>query len=209
MGWELWDTSRLSWEEWRSLLRRGLRGAGSFQIHCWSDERQWITLALEYGTEKPAPWHWGTVIEGPVTPAFRAMLRISAAYMFLVWALVQLFPELFVLLFNSESQALMETGSWALRVYTAVLCLFCIQLSVQQAFLSIGMAKASLFIACLRKVILLIPLIYILPRWMENKVLAIFLAEPVSDLISVTVSLILFLVFFRREMARIEGPRPS
>lgn len=74
MGWELWDTSRLSWEEWRSLLRRGLRGAGSFQIHCWSDELLWIALALEHGAARLAPWQWGTVIEGPVTPAFRAML---------------------------------------------------------------------------------------------------------------------------------------
>ncbi len=194
-----------------SLSQYGGRIAvGAMTIASTVMQMAWLPAqGIGQGAQPIMSYNYGARNPQRVKAAFRAMLRISAAYMFLVWALVQLFPELFVLLFNSESQALMETGSWALRVYTAVLCLFCIQLSVQQAFLSIGMAKASLFIACLRKVILLIPLIYILPRWMENKVLAIFLAEPVSDLISVTVSLILFLVFFRREMARIEGPQPS
>ena len=86
----------------------------------------------------------------------------------------------------------METAVWTLRVYTAVLGLFGIQMSVQQTFMAIGKAKASLFIACLRKVILLIPLIFLLPRLIENKVLAVFLAEPVSDFISVTASAVTF-----------------
>ena len=161
------------------------------------------------GAQPIMSYNYGARNPQRVEDAFRSMLRISAVYMVVIWALVQLFPQVFILLFNSQSQALMETGVWTLRVYTAVMGLFCIQLSLQQAFLSIGMAKASLFIACLRKVILLIPLIYILPRFMQNKVLAVFLAEPVSDFISISVSLLLYLVIFRREMDRIRQPRLS
>ena len=74
MGWEIWDASSLPWEVWRSLLRRGLRGAGAFQIHCWSDEGQWAALALKFGARKPTDWLWGTVVEGPVAHGFCSML---------------------------------------------------------------------------------------------------------------------------------------
>ena len=156
------------------------------------------------GAQPIMSYNYGARNPRRVKDAFKTMLKISAVYLTVLWALVQLFPQVFILLFNSESQALMDTGVWTLRVYTAVMLLFCIQMSVQQAFLSIGKAKASLFIACLRKVILLIPLIYILPHFFENKVFAVFLAEPVSDFISVTTSLILFLVIFLREMREME-----
>ena len=100
--------------------------------------------------------------------------------------------------------ALLDTAVWTLRLYTASLGLFGIQMSVQQTFMAIGKAKASLFIACLRKVILLIPLIFLLPRFFENKVFAVFLAEPVSDLISVAVSAVTFLLVFRPAMRELE-----
>ena len=116
---------------------------------------------------------------------------------------MQLFPEFFISIFN-DNAALMETAVWTLRVYTAVLGLFGIQMSVQQTFMAIGKAKASLFIACLRKVILLIPLIFLLPRLIENKVLAVFLAEPVSDFISVTASAVTFYFVFRPAMRELE-----
>ena len=82
----------------------------------------------------------------------------------------------------------------------AVFCMFSIQMSVQQTFTALGKAKASLFIACLRKIILLIPLIYILPHFFENKVMAVFLAEPVADVFAVTTTLILFVWQFKKAL---------
>ena len=188
-----------------SLYRYGSDTAvGAMTIASTVMQMVWLPAqGIGQGAQPIMSYNYGARNPQRVKKAFRTMLTISAGYLFTLWLLIQLFPQAFILLFNSESQALMEMGSWTLRVYTAVLCLFCIQMSVQQAFLSIGKAKASLFIACLRKVILLIPLIYILPRFFENKVFAVFLAEPVSDFISVSVSLIMFLVVFRREMDRI------
>ena len=72
--------------------------------------------------------------------------------------------------------------------------IFGIQMAIQQTFMSLGQAKLSLFIACLRKIILLLPLIYLMPMFIENKVFAVFLAEPVSDFISVAVASTLFYV---------------
>ena len=70
------------------------------------------------------------------------------------------------------------------------------QVSCQQSFMALGQAKVSLLLACLRKIILLIPLIFILPNFFDNKVFAIFLAEPVSDIIAATVTTITFFTLF-------------
>ena len=138
-----------------------------------------------------------------VKEAFFALLKASCTLMMTFWLLVELFPQAFIRIFNSDP-ALMDTAVWTLRVYVASLGLFGIQLTVQQTFMSIGKAKASLFIACLRKIILLIPLIFLLPRFFENKVLAVFLAEPVSDLISIAASAVTFFFVFRSAMAELE-----
>ena len=119
---------------------------------------------------------------------------------------MQLFPQVFIRIFNNNP-LLMDTAKWTLRLYTAVLGMFGIQMSVQQTLMAIGKAKASLFIACLRKVILLIPLIFLLPLFFENKVLAVFLAEPVSDFISVIASAVTFCLVFRPAMAALEKER--
>ena len=74
----------------------------------------------------------------------------------------------------------------------AVALIFSVQLSCQQTFIALGNAKISVFLALLRKVLLLIPLIFILPMFYENKVMAVFLAEPVSDIIAVSTTAYLF-----------------
>ena len=78
------------------------------------------------------------------------------------------------------------------------------QICCQQSFVALGQAKISLFLACLRKLILLIPLIFLLPVFLENKVFAVFLAEPVSDILAATVTTIVFLSKFNGILKR--GP---
>ena len=164
----------------------------------------WIPAqGLGQGAQPIISYNYGARNAKRVKEAFFALLKVSCAFLASFWLLVQLFPEFFISIFN-DNAALMETAVWTLRVYTAVLGLFGIQMSVQQTFMAIGKAKASLFIACLRKVILLIPLIFLLPRLIENKVLAVFLAEPVSDFISVTASAVTFYFVFRPAMRELE-----
>ena len=164
----------------------------------------WIPVqGIGQGAQPIISYNYGAKNPQRVREAFRALLKLSCALMAGFWLLVQLFPQLFIRIFN-DNPALIETSMWTLRLYTAVLGLFGIQMSVQQTFMAIGKAKASLFIACLRKVILLIPLIFLLPQFFTNKVFAVFLAEPVSDLISVAVSAVTFYRVFRPEMAALE-----
>ena len=86
----------------------------------------------------------------------------------------------------------------------AVNCVFGAQIACQQTFISLGNAKCSLFLALLRKIILLIPLIYILPAFIENKTNAVFLAEPVADIIAVSCTVMLFAAQFKKAMAQLE-----
>ncbi|MBD5169997.1 MAG: MATE family efflux transporter [Oscillibacter sp.] len=164
----------------------------------------WIpSQGLGQGAQPIISYNYGARNAKRVREAFWALLKVSCVLMMTFWLLVQLFPRVFIGIFNNDP-ALVDTAVWTLRVYTAVLGLFGVQMSVQQTFMAIGKAKASLFIACLRKVILLIPLIFILPNFFENKVLAVFLAEPVSDFISVTASAITFFFVFRPAMVELE-----
>ena len=138
-----------------------------------------------------------------VKKTYRLLILCCVSYTMIFWLAAQLFPQVFVGIFNNSPE-LLETTTWALRIYLAVSGMFGIQMAVQQTFVSLGQAKISLFIACLRKIILLIPLIFVLPMFFENKVFGVFLAEPVSDFISVTVAATLFVVNIKKILSEKE-----
>ena len=114
-------------------------------------------------------------------------------------------PKTFVLIFNNDP-SLVSFTSHALRIYMAVSCVFGIQIACQQSFIALGNAKASLFLALLRKIILLIPLIYIIPMFMEDKTTAVFMAEPIADFLAVSTTAILFSIQFKKAMKEISDP---
>ena len=125
-----------------------------------------------------------------------------------MWVLVQLFPRAFIMLFNSDPQ-LLDYAAWALRVYMGATGIFGIQIACQQTFIALGNAKASLFLAVLRKIILLIPLIYILPHFFADQAFAVFLAEPVADFLAVCTTAGMFAVQFKKSMRALEAPGSS
>ena len=139
-------------------------------------------LSYNYGARKPER----------VKKAFKILLISCLSYSIILWSLAMLTPKSFVLIFNNDPE-LLEFTAHALRIYMALSGIFGIQIACQQSFIALGNAKTSLFLALLRKVILLIPLIYIMPLLMENKTEAVFMAEPVADFIAVTTTAILFI----------------
>lgn len=138
-----------------------------------------------------------------VKKAFYLQFGICAGYATLFWAALMLVPQIFVSIFNNDP-ALIEYASWAMRIYMAGIFSVGFQLSCQQSFMALGQAKISLLMACLRKIVLLIPLIFILPLFFENKVFGVFLAEPVSDIVAAAVTTIMFLSQFKKILER--GP---
>ena len=156
---------------------------------------------LTQGAQPITSFNFGAQKFTRVRRSFKLLLISSLVYSTLLWALVMLFPSMFVRMFNSNP-ALIEYASSAMRVYFAVCALFGIQIACQQTLIAIGNAKTSVFLAIFRKLILLIPFIYILPLIFENKAFAVFLAEPVSDFIAVTTTAILFTIYFKKAVPK-------
>lgn len=158
---------------------------------------QLITMPLQgicQGGQPILSYNFGAGNRKRVQQAFYTQFAVCSAFALLCWAVVMLLPRLFAGLFSSDS-TLIEYTIWALRVYMAGIFAFGLQIACQQSFMALGQAKVSLFLAFLRKIILLIPLIFILPSFFENKVFAVFLAEPVSDVLAATITTI---TFFKR-----------
>ncbi|MEE1077607.1 MAG: MATE family efflux transporter [Agathobacter sp.] len=157
---------------------------------------------LAQGAQPIMSFNYGAGNAKRVKETIRLLIFICTGYTLLFWAIIQLFPEVIVTIFNSESPELLSTTVWAIRIYIAVTGIFGIQMAIQQVFVSLGQAKLSLIVAILRKIVLLIPLIYILPLLLKDKVFAVFLAEPVADFISVVVCLTLFLANIKKILAK-------
>lgn len=165
----------------------------------------WVPAqGIGQGAQPIISYNYGAKNGNRVKQAFKAFLFICFSYIFVFGTTIELFPQFFIKIFNDNSE-LMETAIWTIRLYGCALVFFGIQMAVQQTLIALGKAKASLFIACLRKVILLVPLIYILPNFFENKVFAVFLAEPVSDAISIITASIVFFFVFRKEMKQMRA----
>ena len=132
---------------------------------------------------------------------FRLLFFSSLAFSTAAWGAIELFPQVFVSIFNDEP-ALVNIAVWTLRVYVAGMFMLGIQFSCQQTFVALGEAKISLFLALLRKIILLIPLIFILPNFFTDKVLAVFVAEPAADVLAAAATGLIFLWRFPRILRR-------
>ncbi len=160
------------------------------------------TQGLAQGTQPIISYNYGAGKTDRVIKAYRILFVCCFAYTLVFWIILQIFPEFFVSLFNSESESLMDITVWALHIYLGAMGFFGIQMAAQQTFVALGQAKTSLFIAALRKIILLIPLIYILPNLFSDKVFAVFLAEPVADAISVIAAGSLFFLSIKKILAK-------
>lgn len=150
---------------------------------------------LAQGAQPIISYNYGAGNKDRVKKAFKMFITISLSYSVVMWLFVMLLPQLLVRIFTGDAQ-LMETASWALRIYMAGIFALGAQTACQQTFVSLGQANVSIILALLRKIILLIPLVYILPLFLADKVLGVFLAEPFADVIAATVTTIVFAVKF-------------
>lgn len=161
---------------------------------------QLATMPLQgfcQGGQPIISYNFGAGNADRVKKAFYLQFGICFSYATLFWLLSMLAPGMFASIFTNDA-TLAEYASWALKIYMAGIFAFGAQIACQQSFMALGQAKISLFLACLRKIILLIPLIFILPMFFEDKVFGVFLAEPVSDIIAAVVTTIAFLSQFNK-----------
>ena len=155
------------------------------------------------GAQPIISYNYGAKNPDRIKQVFKVLFIICISFSTLFWLLAMTLPNVLISIFTVE-QELIIFASKALRIYMAVICLFGIQIACQQTFVSLGNAPVSLFLAIFRKIIVLIPLIYILPSIMENKCNAIFLAEPIADFVAVSVTATMFYFIFKKSMKEIE-----
>ena len=152
---------------------------------------------LTQGAQPIVSYNYGAGNLDRVKKTFFLLLKCSLIYSTLLWAISVFAPQVFVSIFTNGEE-LGEYARWAMRIYMAMSLIFGAQIACQQTFIALGNAKTSVFLALLRKVILLIPLIYIIPHFVDNKAMGVFLAEPIADTIAVTVTVTLFTISFRK-----------
>ena len=159
---------------------------------------------LGQGAQPILSYNFGAKNVDRVRATFKLLLKVSLAYSTVMWALVMLFPGAFASIFTNETELLSFTAH-ALRIYLACILLFGIQIACQMTFTSIGCAKASIMVAVMRKFVLLLPLIFILPHvFTKDPTSAVYMAEPVADFFAVTFTCILFRSEFKKALKTLE-----
>jgi Na+-driven multidrug efflux pump len=161
---------------------------------------------LAQGAQPIISYNYGARNRERVKGIFKLLLTCSLVYSMSIWVAVMIFPGAFASIFTSEV-SLVEFTAPALRIYCAVLGIFGIQIACQMTFVSLGKAVASMAVAIMRKFVLLLPLIYIVPSFFDgaNKTQGVYLAEPIADVIAVTFTAVLFAFVFKNALKAIDN----
>ena len=158
---------------------------------------------IAQGAQPISSYNYGAKNVDRVKKTFKLLLACCMIYSIVLWSLIMLFPQIFAGIFTPDA-TLIEFTSKALRIYCGVMFLFGIQIACQMTFVSIGNAPCSIIVAVVRKFVLLLPLIYIMPNFVANKTMGVYLAEPVADVIAVTFTAILFAVQFKKSLKKLD-----
>ncbi len=157
---------------------------------------------LAQGSIPITSYNFGARNPQRVRQSFFTLLRACLLYSAGMWLLVMLFPQLFAGMFTNDAQLAAFTV-WALRIYLAGSLIFGAQIACQMTFIATDNAVCSIAVAVVRKFVLLIPLIYLLPSLLEDKLLGVYLAEPVADVVAVLFTVSIFAVQFRKALKRL------
>lgn len=160
------------------------------------------------GAQPIMSYNYGARNPDRVKKTYRLLLIVNMIYAVILWAAIMLFPKVFAGIFSSDSE-LVGFAAKALRIYLGGMFLMGAQIACQMAFVSIGNAPCSIIVAVVRKFVLLIPLIYIMPHIISDKAIGVYTAEPIADVLAVTFTLILFAFRFRSAMKKLEKPEAA
>ncbi len=226
----LWVTAYLCGPKTILHLRRAHFGLSSKIIlpamalgcggHDYFIQRHAICHAAHPGLSPGCPAHYQLQLRGPkprsgapdllASPkglphllTFWLLLKASLTYSVILGIAIQCFPQVFASIFTADAPLLTFTA-WALKIYGFGIIFFGIQMACQMTFISLGNAKSSIIVAVVRKFVLLIPLIYLLPTIISDKTMAVYLAEPIADVTAVIFTAILFYFQFKKALAAIE-----
>lgn len=187
-----------------SLLRYGGDIAvGAMTI--LSSVMQFAMLPLQgiaQGAQPITSYNFGAGNAARVKESFFVLLKVCVIYAVTLWAFVMLFPQVFAGIFTPDAELIGFTAK-ALRIYCGAMFIFGVQTACQMTFVSIGYALCSIIVAVMRKFVLLLPLIYIMPCVLTDKTMAVYTAEPVADLLAVMFTAVMFAVNFKKALRKL------
>ena len=159
---------------------------------------------IAQGAQPILSFNYGARNAERVRKTYKILLKTCLIYSVTVWALVMLMPHVFVSIFTPDAE-LIAFASKALRIYFSGMVLFGIQIACQMTFVSLGKAASSVTVAVVRKFVLLLPLIYLMPHLLSDRTLGVYLAEPIADLLAVAFTAILFAFQFKKAIQKIKA----
>lgn len=157
---------------------------------------------IAQGAQPILSYNYGAKNADRVKKTFRILLVACLVYSLALWTCVMLFPRVFAAMFTTD-EALLNFTERVIRIYFGGMFLFGIQVACQMTFVSLGNAPSSVLVAVVRKFVLLLPLIYIMPNLIANQTVGVYMAEPIADVIAVTFTAILFSFQFRKAIRKI------
>lgn len=150
---------------------------------------------LAQGTQPIISQNYGAGNTERTKEASKKLILYCLIFSFSFVLILYLFPSVFVRLFNND-ESLINITVRLIRIFFIGMAFMGIQIGCQNSFLALGKSKISLLLAALRKIILLIPLTFILPLFLKSD--GIFIAESVADLLAITVTLICYMILFKK-----------
>lgn len=156
-----------------------------------------LLVGLTQGAQPILSYNLGAGNGARVRKTFRLLLISCVTGSSVIWAACMFWPGAIAGMFTDHA-VLADYTAWALRIYMAMSAIFGVQVACQYSFVALDQAPVAIFLSIYRKILLLIPLIFLLPHFFENQAFAVFLAEPVADTLAVcTTSFLFFRKFYR------------
>ena len=159
---------------------------------------------IAQGAQPILSYNYGAKNKERVKQTYKILLTVCLCYSLTIWSVVMLFPGMFASIFTPDA-ALISFAAGALRIYFSGMLLFGIQIACQMTFVSLGSAPSSVIVAVVRKFVLLLPLIYIMPNLVSDATTGVYMAEPIADVLAVTFTAILFAFQFKKLLRKIEN----
>ena len=152
---------------------------------------------LVQGAQPLLSYNLGAKNISRVKKTFRLLLICCLSGSFLIWLVCMLIPQNVASIFTDDVPLITYTGK-SMRIYLAMLLIYGIQVACQYSFVALDQAKKAIFLTIWRKIILLIPLIFILPRILSGSAMGVFLAEPIADTIAICTTAPMFYYYYRK-----------
>ncbi len=162
-------------------------------------------MGLDQGAQPIISFNYGAGNQNRVKQSVRLLFLCCAIFGIVFWMSVMLFPKILISVFSNDPE-LIDITVWAARIFLFGSFATDIQTCFQQSFLALGQAKASLLLALLRKIFLLIPLIYLLPLFFSNKLFGVFVAEPIADILVASITATCFLIWTKKHLLEKKAP---